>query len=146
MQLATGVTVEEGKEGLRSACFSHDDRGSAAFDRYWQRLSTRTAEAPMLELAPMDPDGNNQYACVISACTPQPGGSFDRLGELKIPVLVLKGDRDALIPPSLSWELLKMIDNCQLIVYPRSGHGFLFQYASRVGDDTNRFLDDTDFV
>jgi pimeloyl-ACP methyl ester carboxylesterase len=144
-KLAYAVTAEEGKAGLKFACFPETDRGEAAFNEYWARISTRTAEPLRLDLLPMDPQGNNQYAALVDALTPQPNNSFDRLGELKIPVLVLNGDADMVVPTSHSYELLKKVENAQLILYPRSSHGFLWQYAKRVGEDTNRFLDSADF-
>lgn len=82
-----------------------------------------------------------QLKCYAHWSTHNPGDSFDRLGELKMPVLVINGDDDLLIPTNRSWELLKGIDNAQLFIYPRAGHGFLWQYAKTVADDINKFLD-----
>jgi pimeloyl-ACP methyl ester carboxylesterase len=144
-KLASAVTLEEGYDGLQYSCFPLTDRSRAAFDRYWSRLQARTAEKPLLELLSMDPNGNNQIATLMDSATPQPGSSFDRLGELKMPVLVMNGDTDVLVPTSRSWELLKQIENAQLIIYPKSGHGFLWEYAGRVGEDVVRFLDGVDF-
>jgi pimeloyl-ACP methyl ester carboxylesterase len=144
-KLASAVTLEEGRDGLQYSCFPLTDRSRAAFDRYWSRLQARTAEKPQLELLSMDPNGNNQIATLMDSNTTQPGSSFDRLGELKMPVLVMNGDTDVLVPTSRSWELLKQIENAQLIIYPKSGHGFLWEYAERVGEDVVRFLDGVDF-
>ena len=143
--LASAVTVEEGRDGLKFSCFPPTQKAGAAFDQYWQRLSSRSAETPQLELLSMDPNGNAQIAAIMDAARPQPNASFDRLGELKMPVLVMNGDSDVLVPASRSWELLKMIEDAQLIIYPHSGHGFLWQYPVRVAEDINRFLDSSDF-
>lgn len=93
----------------------------------------------------MEKGGNNQVAAVMDYDVPRAGSSFDRLGELKMPVLVLNGDYDTLVPTSRSWEMLKMVENAQLIIYPRSGHGFIWHYAGRVAEDVNRFLEGRDF-
>ena len=143
--LVSATSLDEGREALRFSTFPATDIASAAFDRYWQRISSRTAEPPNLELLPMEPNGNNQIASVLGANQPQHNSSFDRLGELNMPVLVINGDEDTLVPTSRSWELLQRIENAQLIIYPRSGHGFLWHYAKRVAEDTNRFLDGSDF-
>ena len=58
-----------------------------------------------------------------------------------MPVLVANGDDDLLIPSSRSWELYSQIQNAQLILYPKAGHGFLWQYAELFGKHVNRFLD-----
>lgn len=92
----------------------------------------------------MDKGGSNQIAAVMAVDTPFEGNSFSRLHELKMPTLVINGDHDVLVPTSRSWELVKMIENTQLIIYPRSGHGFLWQYPKRVAEDVNRFLDGKD--
>jgi len=144
-RLATAVTLEEGREALKYSCFPETDTAMAAADAYWKRLNQRSVEPPALELLPMEPNGGRQVAAIMDADQPQPNSSFDRLGELKMPVLVLNGDNDVLVPTSRSWELLKMIENAQLIIYPRSGHGFIWHYATRVGEDVNRFLSSTDF-
>lgn len=142
-RLASAITVDEVHEALK-ASFNPPEAASE-FDKYWQRVSAREGEAPQLKGLTMEPNGNNQIAAIMDANEPQANSSFDRLGELKIPVLVMNGDNDILVPTSRSWELLVGIKNAQLIIYPRSGHGFLWQYAERVAGDTNRFLDGTDF-
>jgi pimeloyl-ACP methyl ester carboxylesterase len=44
-----------------------------------------------------------------------------------------------------SYTLSQAIPNGQLIIYPDSGHGALFQYADLFVDHVNRFLDHDDF-
>jgi pimeloyl-ACP methyl ester carboxylesterase len=58
-----------------------------------------------------------------------------------MPVLVMNGDNDLLVKTSCSWELMAKIPNAQLIIYPRSGHGFLYQYAELVAHNVQMFLD-----
>lgn len=136
--------MSEGRDALRKSCFPHTPRANEAFNAYWKRLEQRSSEKPQLELLPMEKGGSNQVAAVMAVDVPEVGNSFDRLTELKMPVLIMNGDDDFLIPISRSWELLKMIENAQLIIYPRSGHGFLWHYPNRVAEDINRFLDGSD--
>jgi pimeloyl-ACP methyl ester carboxylesterase len=62
-----------------------------------------------------------------------------------MPVLVANGDNDALIPSSRSWELMTQIARAQLIIYPRAGHGFLWQYPELYAAHVNVFLDGTEY-
>lgn len=144
-QFVSAASREETAEAMQISMFATTKAGQKAFNEYWSRASKRTAEPPNLTFLPMDKGGDNQMAAFADALVPRPKGSFDRLGELKIPVLVVNGDNDVLVPTSLSWELLTQIENAQLIVYPKSGHGFLLQYAERFAGDVHRFLDGVDF-
>jgi pimeloyl-ACP methyl ester carboxylesterase len=144
-RLRVAKTVEEGRESLKYGLFPDSEQGRAAFDAYWGRITARQAEPPRLDMLSMEPNGDAQFAAIIDAATPQPNAASQRLAELRMPVLVQNGDADVIIPTSMSWDLLKGIDNAQLIIYPRSGHGFLWHYAKRVAEDVNRFLDGADF-
>lgn len=66
--------------------------------------------------------------------------SFDQLGEIKQPVLVANGDNDIMIPTINSYIVSQRIPNAQLIIYPDSGHGFLFQYADLFAEHVSMFL------
>ena len=85
--------------------------------------------------------GKHQGATYEDRSKSNPQNSFDRLRELKMQALVLNGDNNILIPTSRSWELMSRIQDAQLTVYPRAGHGFLYQYAEVVARDVIAFLD-----
>lgn len=139
--LKEAVTREEGIRSLEFSFFYDDDRGRAAFSRYWQRVQERTAEPLILDLLASEAGAERQWEAAIDSFKKNPRASFDRLGELKMPVLVANGDNDLLIPSSRSWELAKQIPNAQLIIYPKSGHGFLWQYPTLYATHVNLFLD-----
>ncbi|KAJ4128020.1 hypothetical protein NW768_008304 [Fusarium equiseti] len=67
-------------------------------------------------------------------------GAYDRLSEIKIPVLVANGNNDYMIPTSNSYFIYQRVPNGQLILYPNSGHGFLFQYATTFVRHVELFL------
>ncbi|CAG7563445.1 unnamed protein product [Fusarium equiseti] len=67
-------------------------------------------------------------------------GAYDRLSEIKIPVLVANGNNDYMIPTSNSYLIYQRVPNGQLILYPNSGHGFLFQYATTFVKHVELFL------
>lgn len=143
--LRDASTPEEGVRSLEFSFFYHDSHGRSKFEEYWNRLNERTAEPLHLELLDRDVGGKKQMLAAIHASTPDPRGTFDRLAELKMPVLVANGDKDLLIPSSRSWELVNQILNAQLVIYPNAGHGFIWQYASLFATHVNRFLDGSEF-
>ncbi|ERJ40078.1 alpha/beta hydrolase [Burkholderia cepacia] len=64
-----------------------------------------------------------------------------KLAGIAHPVLVTNGDNDIMIPTKNSLLLADGLPNATLIVYPNSGHGALFQYASAYVSHVRVFLD-----
>jgi pimeloyl-ACP methyl ester carboxylesterase len=52
-----------------------------------------------------------------------------RLSELAVPVLVANGVDDVMVPAENSFVIARNAPDAKLVLYPRSGHAFLFQYA-----------------
>ncbi len=50
------------------------------------------------------------------------------LSVFKHPVLVVNGDHDRMVPTPNSYDLAKRFPNAELVIYPDSGHGGIFQY------------------
>lgn len=67
-------------------------------------------------------------------------GSYDRLGQIDIPVLVLQGKDDIMIPTVNSFVLQQKLPSATLKIFPDSGHGVLYQHTEEVVEDINRFL------
>ncbi|RWE57349.1 MAG: alpha/beta hydrolase [Mesorhizobium sp.] len=65
---------------------------------------------------------------------------LNRVGAIRQPVLVANGIEDIMIPTFQSYALAQAIPNARLVIYPDSGHGFLFQYPREFGDEVTRFL------
>ena len=63
-----------------------------------------------------------------------------RLRELALPVLVANGVDDVMVPAENSFIIARRAPNAKLVLYPRSGHAFLFQYAEAFADEVERFL------
>lgn len=133
-------------QAIALSFFPLSDEGRAAASRYLTRVGDRdvAGEPKLLELLDSGVKASRQRAAYGDWMKPNAQNSYYRLGELKMPVLVLNGDDDLLIPTSMSWELAKKIPNAQLIIYPRAGHGFIWQYAGLVAKHVNEFLDRTD--
>jgi pimeloyl-ACP methyl ester carboxylesterase len=142
------LAESQGDDGPRSIAFSFfydDEQGRGAFEEYWQRLQERKVEPLILTLLDAAGPAKRQMNAAFDSFKRNPHAAFDRLGELKMPVLVANGDNDVLIPTSRSWELYHQIPNAQLILYPRAGHGFIWQYAKLYATHVNMFLDGDEF-
>jgi pimeloyl-ACP methyl ester carboxylesterase len=57
------------------------------------------------------------------------------------PTLVLNGSHDIMSPTINSYLLAQHIPRAELIIYPDSGHGALFQYAPLFVCQVAQFLD-----
>lgn len=66
---------------------------------------------------------------------------YPRLADLKLPVLYANGTGDVMIHPFNSYAAAVAASDAQLILYPRSGHGFLFQHITQFVRDVTLFLE-----
>ncbi|KAK0342477.1 hypothetical protein LTR91_024052 [Friedmanniomyces endolithicus] len=145
-----GTVKSEVEKGITVSFFPDTDAGRAAARAYFSRIYLRSpatitggeGEEVLHTFLDAVRSARQRKAYAEWSATDNPRNSFDRLGELGMPVLVLNGDDDLLIPTSRCWELLRGIADAQVIIYPRAGHGFLWQYALRVAGDVGRFLDE----
>ncbi|EWZ02787.1 hypothetical protein FOYG_02011 [Fusarium oxysporum NRRL 32931] len=67
---------------------------------------------------------------------------FNLLKDIKAPTLVTNGHTDVMSPTPNSFSLQQKISNAQLIFYPDSGHGHLFQYPELYTQHLELFLND----
>ena len=145
MAMATAVTYEESHEAFKHALFGESPEGSSLFESYWKRLQDRTVEPPNLEPVPLDKGGNSQIAAVVNADKPENVKFPDRLAALRMPVLVANGSNDLTLGLVRTLDLHQRLQNSQLVIYPNSGHGFLWQYAELFAEQVNLFLDSSAF-
>jgi 3-oxoadipate enol-lactonase len=84
--------------------------------------------------------------------TPQPyyafvrqlnaSGSYDcsdKLGEIRVPTLIMYGKKDRLVPPDLVEEMHAGIRGSKMITF-EGGHGFFFWDSKRFADAATEFL------
>jgi pimeloyl-ACP methyl ester carboxylesterase len=68
-------------------------------------------------------------------------GAWDYLKQIKQPALVVSGSSDVIIYTVNSFILQQHLPNAQLIIYPDSAHGSLFQYPELFVRHVSMFLD-----
>jgi pimeloyl-ACP methyl ester carboxylesterase len=126
-------------EDLQFLFFAPSPTSQAAGERFWQRCHQRTVDT--------DPPTTRQTMLAQVAaitdwkqarCEP-----FADLATIAQPTLVVNGKRDIMVPTVNSHTLAQHIPNAQLIIYPDSGHGSLFQYPDLFATHVARFLDAT---
>jgi pimeloyl-ACP methyl ester carboxylesterase len=67
--------------------------------------------------------------------------AYSILKNIRIPVLVVNGTSDIIIPTINSYILQQFLPDAELIIYPDANHGAHFQYPDRFVTDAKLFLD-----
>lgn len=92
-----------------------------------------------------DPDVSQAAALAQRAAIGRWGAkrdhAWDYLKTIKQPVLVVNGSNDVIIYTINSYILQQNLPNAQLIIYPDSAHGALFQYPQLFVRHVSMFLD-----
>jgi pimeloyl-ACP methyl ester carboxylesterase len=122
-------------ESLMFLFFSPTQRSQAAGRRYLQRMLTRKEREPATTKQTID-----AHLAAIRAWGEMNGPAFARLKAVEQPILVVNGTHDIMIPAFNAFALSQQLPNVQLILYPDSGHGSLFQYPEWFVHDVSRFL------
>ena len=110
----------------------------AAGKRYWGRLKLRAADPAE---PPVSAQSIQAQVAAVTTWTQGTDSAFSRLGEIKQPVLVVNGSNDVMVPTFNSFLMAQRIPKAQLILYPDSGHGALFQYPEQFVRHSLDFLD-----
>ncbi len=63
------------------------------------------------------------------------------LSRITQPTLIANGDNDRMVPSVLSEDLHRRIAGSELVIYPNSGHGGIFQYHDEFTSTAIEFLD-----
>lgn len=140
-EVASGNTEEEARKAMINTFYSHHDKGKARGEEWWQRMTqARPNRQPLLQ-------GEGLQAQIEAVQRWFGGehreeGSYDRLGQIKIPTLVANGSNDLLVPTHNSYVLWSKLTSAdaQLHIYADSGHGFLDQYHDEFSRLLNEFL------
>ena len=122
-------------EDFQVLFFSPSKAGQNAGKAFWERRHLRTAQTE----PPSTPQVMAAQAKAIGLWG-IPAKSYPQLNEIKQPVLITNGSNDVMVPTINSYITYVNIPNSKLILYPDSGHGFLFQYPEEFVADVNAFL------
>jgi pimeloyl-ACP methyl ester carboxylesterase len=83
---------------------------------------------------------NPQANALITWCaTPDPEHAL--LRAITQPALVVSGSHDTMLPADNAYAMFKALSNAQLVLYPDSSHGALFQYPELFVGHVRTFLD-----
>jgi pimeloyl-ACP methyl ester carboxylesterase len=117
--------------------FGPSETSRAAGREFWKRRHARTQDVDP-ESGPDSVRGQNALRTDWNTAR---GERFEELRGIRQPTLIVNGNNDIMVPTINSWILSQHIPNSQLIIFPDSGHGSLFQYPELFCSYTARFLD-----
>lgn len=116
--------------------FSQSDAGKKAAAAFLSRVYARKEGR--------DPESGKEIAdahgkaLIVFTSTPDP--EFSTLKSINQPVLVVTGSDDTMLPTEGSIALYKHLKNAQLVLYPDSNHGSIFQYHDSFVNTAEFFL------
>jgi pimeloyl-ACP methyl ester carboxylesterase len=91
-----------------------------------------------------DPDVSEEAAAAqreaIGKYMAPADNGFDYLKNIRQPALIVQGSNDVIVPTVNSYILQQNLPNAQLIIYPDSAHGSLFQYPKQFVQHVSLFL------
>ena len=128
--LRATLTRSDPKEFL---FFNRDAAGKRAGKEFVNRLKERTT----------DRDKNikiRAFQTQLKAIKAYGRSRPSDLSKITQPTLIANGDHDRMVPSVLSDDLHRRIAGSELIIYPNSGHGGIFQYHEQFAPIAAKFL------
>lgn len=128
--LRATLTRSDPKEFL---FFNRDAEGKKAGKAFVERLKERTIDRDQ-------PINNKAFSTQLKAIQRFGRSTPSDLSIITQPTLIANGDHDRMVPSALSTDLHKRIKDSELIIYPNSGHGGIFQYWEKFAPVAVKFL------
>lgn len=130
--LRATLTRSDPKEFL---FFNRNAAGKQAAKAFVRRLEERTADRDR-------PIGVKAFRTQLKAIQKYGRSAPSDLSTFTQPTLIANGDHDRMVPTVLSEDLHRRIKGSELIIYPDSGHGGIFQYHEQFAAVVAAFLAD----
>jgi pimeloyl-ACP methyl ester carboxylesterase len=113
--------------------FNRNDTGKRAARAFVERLKERTEDrdAPIKVKA---------FRTQLKAIKRWSRSAPADLSKITQPTLIANGDNDRMVPTPLSNDLHRRIKGSELIIYPDSGHGGIFQFHDKFAPVAAEFL------
>ena len=128
--LRAALTRSDPKEFL---FFNRDTTGKQAAKAFVKRLEERTADRD-------GPISVKAFQTQLKAIKKWGRGTPADLSKITQPTLIANGDNDRMVPSILSNDLHHRINGSELIIYPGSGHGGIFQFHDKFAPIAVEFL------
>nr|WP_255351616.1 alpha/beta hydrolase [Novosphingobium sp. ST904] len=117
--------------------FTPSEESQRAGKAFVTRATARTQDR--------DPDSGDdvsepQAKAIIGWCAARDEGDM-ALRAIGHPALIVHGSDDTMFPSINAYTMFKAMKNAQLVLYPDSGHGALFQYPETFVAHCRTFLD-----
>ena len=129
--LRATLTRSDPKEFL---FFNRNTRGKQAGRAFVERLKERTRDRDV-------PVTLKAFGMQLRAIAKWGRSPSADLSKLTHPTLIANGDNDRMVPSVLSTDLHRRIKGSELIIYPDSGHGGIFQFHEKFAPIAVQFLD-----
>jgi pimeloyl-ACP methyl ester carboxylesterase len=121
-------------EDLLYLFFPDSDEGRVAGLASLQRLAG--AENP----ATVSPRAVQAQSAALTSWSAGTETAWERLEELRMPILVAAGAQDRLMDAYNSYAMVRRLPNATLVIYGDAGHAFLFQHPSEFARRVLDFL------
>jgi pimeloyl-ACP methyl ester carboxylesterase len=135
-----GATYEHPDDLWLRVHFTPSEVSQAAGRKFLKRFRLRTKDR--------DPEVTEKAALAQRTAIAKWGAkrehAWDYLKEIKQPTLVVNGSNDVIIYTINSYILQQNLPNAQLIIYPDSAHGSLYQYPELFVRHVSMFLSAAD--
>ena len=127
---------EQQEEMWLPILFAPTQTSQAAGRAYVERILTRADRD-----TPVSDQSIAAQRAALAAYGAAKDPSYAHLKGLELPVLVVNGSDDIVIPTINSYILQQFLPNAELILYPEANHGSHFQYPELFTRHTRIFLD-----
>jgi pimeloyl-ACP methyl ester carboxylesterase len=128
--LRATLTRSDPKEFL---FFNRNATGKTAARAFVNRLKERTADRDAKIKV-------KAFQTQLKAIKKWGRSAPDDLSTITQPTLIANGDNDRMVPSILSQDLHRRIKDSELIIYPDSGHGGIFQFHEKFAPAAVQFL------